>query len=86
MAPQGLVLAWLPRVDGVVLTEPPQYSILRGHVANVPMITGMFNVAIRDTRLISACQEIATTKGRCSPSPRRTLRMPGSSHVGAHPV
>jgi acetylcholinesterase len=39
---QGLVLAWLPRVDGVFLTEPPQYSVLRGHVANVPMITGVF--------------------------------------------
>ncbi|KAN0139659.1 Alpha/Beta hydrolase fold [Lactarius tabidus] len=37
---QGLVLAWLPRVDGVFLTEPPQYSVLRGHVANVPLITG----------------------------------------------
>jgi len=37
---RGLALAWLPRVDGVFLTEPPQYSVLRGHVANVPMITG----------------------------------------------
>jgi acetylcholinesterase len=37
---QGLVLSWLPRVDGVFLTEPPQYSVLRGHVANVPLITG----------------------------------------------
>ncbi|KAI9454072.1 carotenoid ester lipase precursor [Lactarius psammicola] len=37
---QGLVLAWMPRVDGVFLTEPPQYSVLRGHVSNIPMITG----------------------------------------------
>ncbi|KAH9966977.1 Alpha/Beta hydrolase protein [Lactifluus volemus] len=37
---QGLVLAWLPRVDGVFLTEPPQHSVIRGHVSNVPMITG----------------------------------------------
>ncbi|KAH8982277.1 carotenoid ester lipase precursor [Lactarius akahatsu] len=37
---QGLSLAWMPRVDGVFLTEPPQYSVLRGHVSNVPMITG----------------------------------------------
>ncbi|KAI0265669.1 carotenoid ester lipase precursor [Gloeopeniophorella convolvens] len=37
---QGLVLAWLPRVDGVFLKEPPQYAVLRGHVSNVPMITG----------------------------------------------
>ena len=39
---QGLTLAWMPRVDGVLLTEPPQYSVLRGHVANVPLITGVF--------------------------------------------
>lgn len=38
---QGLVLAWLPRVDGVFLTEPPQYSVVRGHVANVPVISGV---------------------------------------------
>jgi carboxylesterase type B len=37
---QGLILAWLPRVDGVFLKEPPQHSVLRGHVSNVPMITG----------------------------------------------
>ncbi|KAI9443552.1 carotenoid ester lipase precursor [Lactarius indigo] len=37
---QGLVLAWLPRVDGVFLTEPPQIAVLRGRVANIPMITG----------------------------------------------
>ncbi|KAH9057403.1 carotenoid ester lipase precursor [Lactarius vividus] len=37
---QALMLAWLPRVDGVFLTEPPQYSVLRGQVSNVPMITG----------------------------------------------
>jgi hypothetical protein len=38
---QGLVLAWMPRVDGYFLTELPQYSVLRGHVADVPVITGM---------------------------------------------
>ncbi|KAI9442989.1 Alpha/Beta hydrolase protein [Lactarius indigo] len=37
---QGLVLAWLPRVDGVFLTEPTQHSVVRGNVANVPMIAG----------------------------------------------
>ncbi|KAH9034581.1 carotenoid ester lipase precursor [Lactarius pseudohatsudake] len=30
---QGLALAWLPRVDGVFLTE--QHAVVRGHVANV---------------------------------------------------
>ncbi|KAI0296557.1 carotenoid ester lipase precursor [Multifurca ochricompacta] len=37
---QGLTLAWLPRVDGVFLTENPQKAVQRGHVASVPMITG----------------------------------------------
>ncbi|KAH9051979.1 carotenoid ester lipase precursor [Lactarius vividus] len=37
---QGLILAWLPRVDGIFLTELPQVSVLRGRVANVPIITG----------------------------------------------
>jgi len=37
---QGLALSWLPRADGEFLTEPPQYAVLRGHVANVPIITG----------------------------------------------
>ncbi|KAI0259424.1 carotenoid ester lipase precursor [Gloeopeniophorella convolvens] len=37
---QGLALAWLPRVDGVFLKEPPQYSVYKGRVANVPVITG----------------------------------------------
>jgi hypothetical protein len=30
----------MPRADGNFLTEPPQYAVLRGHVANVPIITG----------------------------------------------
>ena len=53
IAPQGLVLAWMPRVDGVFLTEPPQYSVLRGHVANVPLITGVFDnrPVVRDMSL-----------------------------------
>ncbi|KAI9430679.1 Alpha/Beta hydrolase protein [Lactarius indigo] len=36
---QALILAWLPRVDGIFLREPPQHSVLRGNVAKVPMIT-----------------------------------------------
>ncbi|KAI9440698.1 carotenoid ester lipase precursor [Lactarius indigo] len=36
----GLVLAWLPRLYGVFLTRPTQYSVLLGDVANVAMITG----------------------------------------------
>ncbi|TFY81776.1 hypothetical protein EWM64_g2235 [Hericium alpestre] len=37
---QGLVLAWLPRVDGVFLREPPQHLVLKGEVAKVPFMTG----------------------------------------------
>ncbi|KAG6848012.1 hypothetical protein H0H93_004198 [Arthromyces matolae] len=37
---QSLNLAWRPRVDGVFLTENPQYSILRGRVSRVPVIIG----------------------------------------------
>jgi acetylcholinesterase len=39
---QALILAWLPRVDGVFLKELPQISARLGRVANVPMIAGMF--------------------------------------------
>ncbi|TFY71900.1 hypothetical protein EVG20_g1115 [Dentipellis fragilis] len=39
-AHQGLVLAWLPRVDGVFLKEPPQHLVLRGQVAKIPIISG----------------------------------------------
>jgi acetylcholinesterase len=53
------VLAWLPRVDGHFLTEPPQYSVLRGHVADVPMITGMVPV------MIYYNTEFIFTKGNC---------------------
>ncbi|KAI0052207.1 carotenoid ester lipase precursor [Auriscalpium vulgare] len=37
---QGLVLAWLPRVDGDFLKAPPQHLVLQGSVANVPFISG----------------------------------------------
>jgi hypothetical protein len=37
---QSLVLAWLPREDGVFLTDNPQRLVQQGKVANVPFITG----------------------------------------------
>ncbi|KAI0060460.1 alpha/beta-hydrolase [Artomyces pyxidatus] len=37
---QALVLAWLPRVDGIFLKAPPQHLVLQGSVANVPFISG----------------------------------------------
>ncbi|KAJ8519353.1 hypothetical protein ONZ45_g3707 [Pleurotus djamor] len=37
---QSLVLAWLPRADGVFLTDNPQKLVQQGKVANVPFVTG----------------------------------------------
>ena len=70
---QALILAWLPRVDGVFLTEPPQYSVLRGHVSNVPMITGVFS-SPRLLRVSYALQETVTMRVLSSRSPRTTSR------------
>ncbi|KAJ8521685.1 hypothetical protein ONZ45_g1652 [Pleurotus djamor] len=36
----SLVLAWLPRTDGVFLTDNPQKLVQQGKVANVPFVTG----------------------------------------------
>ncbi|KAF8895235.1 carotenoid ester lipase precursor [Infundibulicybe gibba] len=37
---QSLRLAWLPRADGVFLTDAPQKLVQQGSVANIPFITG----------------------------------------------
>ncbi|KAJ7776822.1 alpha beta-hydrolase [Mycena maculata] len=37
---QSLVLAWLPRADGVFLSDNPQILVQQGLVADVPFITG----------------------------------------------
>ncbi|KAJ6624410.1 carotenoid ester lipase precursor [Mycena sp. CBHHK59/15] len=37
---QSLILAWLPREDGVFLTDNPQRLVQQGKVANIPFITG----------------------------------------------
>ncbi|OCH92824.1 carotenoid ester lipase precursor [Obba rivulosa] len=39
-SPQSLNLAWLPRVDGIFLTDAPQQLMLQGNVAAVPIISG----------------------------------------------
>ncbi|KAJ3555359.1 hypothetical protein NM688_g2623 [Phlebia brevispora] len=39
-APQSLNLAWLPRADGVFLSDDPQQLVVNGRVANVPFVTG----------------------------------------------
>ncbi|KAF8877142.1 carotenoid ester lipase precursor [Gymnopilus junonius] len=37
---QSLNLAWLPRTDGIFLTDNPQRLVQQGKVANIPYITG----------------------------------------------
>jgi len=37
---QSLVLAWLPRADGVFLTDEPQRLVREDKVAKVPMVSG----------------------------------------------
>lgn len=38
---QSLDLAWLPRADGVFITEDPQSLVTQGTVANIPFVTGV---------------------------------------------
>ncbi|KIK61900.1 hypothetical protein GYMLUDRAFT_243066 [Collybiopsis luxurians FD-317 M1] len=40
---QSLRLAWLPRFDGVFLTDSPQTLVQKGQIAAVPMISGICN-------------------------------------------
>ena len=42
MGTQSLRLAWLPRTDGVFLTDDPQKLVQQGKVAKIPYITGKF--------------------------------------------
>ncbi|KAK7459575.1 hypothetical protein VKT23_009557 [Stygiomarasmius scandens] len=37
---QSLKLAWLPRADGVFLTDHPQRLVQQGKVANIPIVSG----------------------------------------------
>lgn len=37
---QSLVLSWLPRADGVFLTDNPQRLVQQGKIANIPFVTG----------------------------------------------
>lgn len=39
-AQQSLHLAWLPRVDGIFLTQPPFNSVETGAYAKIPMVSG----------------------------------------------
>lgn len=37
---QSLVLSWIPRADGVFLTDAPQKLLLDGKVARIPVVSG----------------------------------------------
>ncbi|SJL07135.1 related to Lipase 4 [Armillaria ostoyae] len=37
---QSLVLAWLPRADGVLFSDNPQRLVEQGKIANVPIVSG----------------------------------------------
>lgn len=37
---QSLVLAWLPRADGVLFSDNPQRLVQQGKIANVPLVSG----------------------------------------------
>ena len=41
---KSVALAYLPRVDGVFLTDNPQQLVLRGEVANVPFVAGPYPI------------------------------------------
>jgi len=40
MGTQSLHLAWIPRTDGIFLTDDPQKLVHQGKVAKIPYVTG----------------------------------------------
>jgi acetylcholinesterase len=50
---KSLALVYLPRVDGVFLTDNPQQLVLRGEVANVPFVAGSYLIRFSSIRLTS---------------------------------
>jgi hypothetical protein len=58
-----LVLAWLPREDGVFLTDAPQRLVQQGKVANVPFVTGkhqniLFSSVLDSLKAIATMREL----------------------------
>ena len=50
---KSVVLEYLPRVDGVFLTDNPQQLVLRGEVANVPFVAGSYPIQFSSIQLTS---------------------------------
>ncbi|KAJ7661360.1 carotenoid ester lipase precursor [Mycena polygramma] len=59
-SPQSLVLAWLPREDGVFLIDNPQRLVEQGKIAHIPIISGsvddegtLFSFSTLDVKRVS---------------------------------
>ncbi|KAJ7983215.1 carotenoid ester lipase precursor [Mycena polygramma] len=59
-SPQSLVLAWLPREDGVFLIDNPQRLVEQGRIAHIPIISGsvddegtLFSFSTLDVKQVS---------------------------------
>jgi hypothetical protein len=58
---QSLHLAWLPRADGVFLTDNPQRLVQKGQIARVPFITG----ELHSRALHISSHKMLTWTGNC---------------------
>jgi len=50
--PDGIPLAWTPRVDGVFLQDNPLKLIKEGKVARVPFVTGMYPSSLSPSHVL----------------------------------
>ena len=70
------MLAWIPRADGVFLTDSPQNLVVQGSVANIPFVTGTCILLLHILVMIHDHdpKEMSRTKGLAFRSPMRTSR------------
>ena len=61
---QSLVLAWVPRADGVFLGDIPQTLVQQGKAASIPFVSGILRTLRRgNPDSVFALQAIVTMKG-----------------------
>jgi len=62
---QSLVLAWVPRADGVFLGDIPQRLVQQGKAASIPFVSGILLRTLRrgNPDSVFASQGIVTMKG-----------------------
>ena len=46
------MLTWIPRTDGVFLTDTPQRLVADGSVARIPIVTGMYHYNVNSNGLL----------------------------------